>query len=85
MPSRSLKTRVILQRLEKLTLAEISFILRSVFANSFFTRSIDDVHLLENAIDEKESLEYRIKVLRNEVREAFDALLIDLFPRKLNE
>ena len=71
MPSRSLKTRVILQRLEKLTLAEI--------------RSIDDVHLLENAIDEKESLEYRIKVLRYEVREAFDALLIDLFPRKLNE
>ena len=48
-------------------------------------QEIDDMHLLEDAIDEKDSLSYKIKVLRYEVREAFEALLIDLYPRRLNE
>ena len=48
-------------------------------------QEIDDMHLLEVAFDKMNSLTYSIKVQRYEAREAFEALLMDLYPRGLNE
>lgn len=48
-------------------------------------QEIDDMHLVQEAYDEKNSLAFRIKILRYEAREAFESLLMDLYPRRRNE
>lgn len=44
-----------------------------------------DLRLLQKADDEAYNLSYVVKVHRYEVREAFETLLEDLFPRRANE
>lgn len=42
-------------------------------------------NLIEDADDKVRKLSYDVKVQRYEIREAFEALLEDLFPRQTNE